>query len=112
MKKNRKNRKEYIVCAANWYKELPLKKNSIPNDLVRPKNCKTGLVFCGLRHPHCLYQMVALTGKPQHKAGKEIQGFITNEWRFVDRKQGAKIHIKNGGKLHYSKNDLYSEDLY
>lgn len=106
------NKPEYILCSAVWYVELPLVYNGIPSDLLRPKNCERGIVFCGLRHPHCLYQMVAMTGKYQHEAGEEVQGFLTSENRFVDRKEGAKIHVSNGGKLNYSTTDLYSEDLY
>ncbi len=45
-------------------------------------------------------------------AGKSIQGFLTSENRFVDRKEAAKIHVANGGKLNYSDASLYSEDLY
>lgn len=104
--------KEYILCAANWYKDLPLVCKDIPGELLRPKNCDRGIIFCGLRHPFCLYQMVAMTGKSQHEAGEEIQGFLTSENRFVDRKEGADIHIKNGNKLNYSSNQLFSEDLY
>lgn len=103
---------ERILCAANWYKNLPLKRKNIPSSHLRPKNCNTGIIFCGHSHLHCLYQMIAMTGKYQHEAGEEIQGFLTSENRFVDRKEGAEIHIKNGGKLSYSSNQLYSEDLY
>lgn len=103
---------EYILCSAIWYKHLPLINNEIPKDLLLPKNLDMGIVFCGLRHPHCLYQMVAITGKAQHEAGEEVQGFLTSENRFVDRKEGAQIHVNNGGKLNYSTNQLYSEDLY
>ena len=103
---------ETILCAAIWYKELPLMNDSIPSSLLRPVNCDRGIVFCGYRHPHCLYQMVSITGKYQSQAGEEVQGFLTSKNRFVDRKEGAKIHIANGGKLNYSDVTLYSEDLY
>jgi hypothetical protein len=103
---------EKILCAAIWYVELPLIKNDIPSDLLRPVNCNTGIVFCGHRHPHCLYQMVAITGKYQHQAGKEIQGFLTSKNRFVDRTEAATIHLNSGGTLNYSTTQLYSEDLY
>jgi len=105
---------EQILCAAIWYKELPLVNNDIPSSLLRPQNCETGIVFCGHRHPHCLYQMVAITGKYQHEAGEEVQGFLTNKNRFVDREEGAKIALACGqiDKLNFSGNKLYSEDLY
>jgi hypothetical protein len=104
--------KEKILCAAIWYKDIPLLKNDIPSSLLRPINCNKGIVFCGYRHSHCMYQMVAIIGKAQYEVGEEIQGFLTNLNRFVDRKEGAKIHLLNGGLLKYSNITLYSEDLY
>lgn len=104
---------EKIICSAIWYKELPLVKEEVLR--IRgfsPTNVDRGIVFAGHRHPHCLYQMVAITGKSSYEAGKNISGFLTNLNRFVDREEGAKIHIANGGTLNYSSTDLYSEDLY
>jgi len=108
------NSKEYILCAAIHYKELPLVINDIPSSLLRPINIEQGIVFCGYRHPHCLYQMVALTGKSQHQAGEEVQGFLTSFNRFVDRKEAAKIALASGqvNKLFFSNETLYSEDIY
>lgn len=106
------NNIERILCAANWYKDVVLKRKDLPSGHFRPKNCKIGIIFCGHNHLACLYQMIAMTGKPQHKAGREIQGFLTSENRFVGRKEGALIHTKNGGKLKYSSKELFSEDLY
>ena len=105
---------EYILCSAIWYKELPLINNDIPSDLLRPINCNSGIVFCGHRHPHCLYQMVAITGKYQHEAGEEVQGFLTSENRFVDRKEGWVIAEKSGQIKHQSGGHgiLYSECLW
>lgn len=102
--------KEYILCAANWYKDLPVKLQIEHN--IRPINCDRGLVFCGHRHTHCMYTMISITGLYQHEAGEEIQGFLTNKNRFVDREEGAIIHQANGHKLNYSIKQLYSEDLY
>jgi len=98
---------EKILCSAIWYKELP-------TPVFRPVNVDIGIVFCGLRHPHCLYQMVAMTGKRQAEVGRYIQGFLTDKNRFVDRKEGAKIALESGQieKLTYSNGELYSEDLY
>jgi hypothetical protein len=103
---------EKILCAAIWFKDLPSLVVDIPSSLLRPVNCDRGIVFCGHRHPHCLYQMVAITGKSSYEAGESSQGFLTNLNRFVDRKEGGQIHIANGGKLNYSNVTLYSEDLY
>ena len=106
---------ERIVCSAIWYKELPLKKP----DVLRirgfsPYNVDIGIVFCGWRHPNCMYQMVAITGLRQCEAGEEVQGFLTDTNRFVDREEGAKIALKCGQieELQFSKKLLYSEDLY
>jgi hypothetical protein len=98
---------EKIICSAIWYKELP-------TPVYGPTNVDKGIVFCGHRHPHCLHQMVAMTGKKQHEVGEEIQGFLTNLNRFVDRIEGAKIALANKqiDKLEYSKTKLFSEDLY
>ena len=104
--------KEYILCAANWYKDLVLLRNDFPTGHLRPKNVDRGIVFSAHRHLQCLYQMIAMTGKSQHEAGEEVQGFLTSENRFIDRELAAKIHIKNGGKLKHSTRELYSEDLY
>lgn len=104
--------KERILCAANWYLDLELVRNDFPKGHLLPKNIDKGIVFSGHRHLQCLYQMIAMTGKTQHEAGKETQGFLTNKNRFVNREEGAKIHIENGGKLNYSTKELYSEDLY
>lgn len=103
---------EIILCSAIWYKELPLVKIFKHNAL--PVNCDTGLVFCGFRHPHCMYSMISVTGirSVESEVGKYVQGFLTNKNRFVDREEGAKIHVANGGKLNYSSKRLFSEDLY
>lgn len=104
--------KEKIICSAIWYKELPLiNPKALEARGFRPYNVDKGIVFCGWRHHNCLYQMVALTGKPSYDAGESIQGFLTNKNRFMDRNEAAEMWVKNGGKLHYG-TQLYSEDIY
>jgi hypothetical protein len=104
---------EQIICSAIWYKVLYLKKPEVLEPRgFSPYNVDKGIVFCGWRHPNCMYQMVAITGLKDYEAGDSEQGFLTNKNRFVDRKEGAEIWIKNGGTLTYSKTLLYSEDLY
>lgn len=98
--------KEYILCAAVWYKEIE------PRATIRPINTPGGVVLCGFRHGDVISQISILTGKRQFELGKHVQGFLTNKNRFVDREEGAKIFIDNGGELKYSKYKLYSEDLY
>jgi len=97
---------EEIICSANWYKDLPTPAH-------RPKNIDQGIVFAGLGHVHCLHQMVAMTGLKQHEVN-EIQGFLTNKNRFVDREEAAKIALaaQQIDHLEYSKTKLFSEDLF
>ena len=108
--------KEYILCAAVWYKDfqVTMKPDKMPLLSYAPKNVDKGIVFCGQRHHQCIYQMVVITGKAQHEMGEEVQGFLTNINRFVDREEAYKIAIESGqikeGKYH--DNRLFSEDLY
>lgn len=106
------NKPEYILCSAIWYQELPLEREIEHN--VLPINCDRGIVFCGHRHTHCMYSMIAVTGKRsvETEVGEYVQGFLTSENRFVNREEGSKIHVANGGKLTFSQRELYSEDLY
>jgi len=100
---------EVIICSAIWYKEMP-------TAVYRPTNVDVGTVVCGHRHMHCVHAFVALTGKRsvETEAGKYTQGFLTNKNRFVDRIEGAKIALAAGqvDKLEFSRDRLYSEDLY
>lgn len=105
--------KEYILCAAIWYKEIPLKKE-IPQ--VLPKNCDKGLVVLGHRHGQCMWTMSSLTGlrsvtNATDGVGEYEQGFLTNTNRFVDRKEGGQIAFEVG-QTKELKTTLYSEDLY
>lgn len=106
-------KKEYILCAAIWYKEIPLKKVL---DGVLPKNCNSGLVVLGHRHGQCMWTMGSLTGlrsveNGEDSVGKYIQGFLTNTNRFVDREEAAKIAFE-AKQIEEPKQTLYSEDLY
>lgn len=98
---------EKILCSAIWYKELPMPFHG-------PRNIEYGLVLCGFRHVHCIHQIFAITGKKHHEVGESIQGFLTNLNRFVDREEGGEIALesKQIEELNYSKNKLFSEDLY
>ena len=105
--------KEYILCAAIWYKEIPLKKTIYG---VLPKNCDKGLVITRYRHGHCMWVMGCLTGlrsvaNAEDGVGEYVQGFLTNKNRFVDRKEAANIAF-NSYQIDKDKKELYSEDLY
>jgi hypothetical protein len=107
-----KDATEFIICAAIWYKELPLKYEE-PLRLrgFSPYNVDCGVVMCGWRHMNCMYQMVGITGLRDCEAGESIQGFLTNKNRFVDRKEGGEIAY-GAGQTKGLKARLYSEDLY
>ena len=103
--------KELILCSAIWYKDIPLKKKGLVNQ--NPKNVDRGAVFCGHRHPHCMYTMIAITGlrSVTPVIGEYEQGFLTNKNRFVDREEAAIIAF-DAGQIEKEKQTLYSEDLY
>ena len=106
-------KKEYILCAAIWYKDIELKKE-IPQ--VLPKNCDKGLVVLGHRHGQCMWTMASLTGlrsvtNAVDGVGEYEQGFLTNLNRFVDREEAAQIAF-DSGQITQHTITLYSEDLY
>lgn len=108
------NNKEYILCAAVWYKEIKLKK-IFHFQSTNPKNCPTGLVFSGHRHGQCIYTKCAITGLRDCESGENEQGFLTNKNRFVDRKEALIIatvagQLKEGERI--SSVGLHSENLY
>jgi len=103
------------LCSSIWYKDLELKKPIVfKNKGIRPYNVDKGIVFSGWRHANCLYQMVAITGLRNCEAGESVQGFLTDKNRFVDRVEGAKIALASNQitELHFSSDELFSEDLY
>lgn len=104
---------ERILCAAIWYKDIPIKKD-IPQ--VRPKNIDKGIVVLGHRHGQCIWTVASLTGLrtatfADDGTGDHEQGFLTNFNRFVDREEAAKIAF-NSGQINKEIETLYSEDLY
>jgi len=106
---------EKIVCAAIWYKDVPLKKpEALEPRGFRPLNVDRGIVFFGLNHMHCMYQMVAITGLRAAESGEYIHGFLTTTNLFVERIEGAQIALGCAqiNKLNYSNTKLFSEDLY
>jgi len=100
--------KETILCSAVWFQDIEIKKDISSES--RPVNCDRGLVFCGYRHHQCLFTMVSATGLATSEVGNHIQGFLTNQNRFVDREEGGHIHRRNGHSTQLD--NLFSEDLY
>jgi len=108
--------KEYILCAANYY-------NDNTKHIYTPKNIDLGFVICGRRHHNCITIFAQIVGFPYTPEGMkihqtEVQGFITNTDRFVDRKEAYKIAFEAdqiiGPNKGYKTNTigLTSEDLY
>ncbi len=109
-------KKEYILCAANYYDDGK-------HHVHQPKNIATGFVVCGLRHCNCINIFALMVGFPYDKNGHElrateVQGFLTNTDKFVGRKEAYKIAFEAdqiiGPNKGYPENSigLTSEDLY
>jgi hypothetical protein len=101
-------RVEYILCAAIWYDHLLDLEYS-----HQPKNINTGFVICGHRHHNCIAIRDLLGPDRIH-----VQGFLTNENRFVNRTLAYKIALAANQIMPESladaglKKQLYSEHLY
>ena len=51
--------KEYILCSAIWYKDLPLIRPEVLEPRgFRPYNVDKGVVISGWRHGNCIYQIM------------------------------------------------------
>jgi len=106
--------KEYILCAANHY-------NDDKEHHHQPKNIVHGFVICGRRHHNCISTFALMVGFPYDDNGlklmnTEIQGFLTNTNRFVDRLEALDIAIKANQLLPDERINerlgLFSENLY
>ena len=99
---------EKIMCSAIWVKEQTRVM------VHRPTNIEYGMVFCGYRHCDCLEMMSYQYLKPEVITYGTVQGFLTNNKRFVDRVEARQIAEKQGQLLpSCSKgNELFSEDVW
>lgn len=104
---------ERILCAANYYDDG---KTYVHNC----KNIKTGFVVTGHRHHNCIFTFSQIVGFPYSDEGrklqdKEVEGFLTNKNRFVDRYEAFEIANRENQILNINNcrgNRLFSEDLY
>lgn len=92
--------KEFIICAAIKHED-------------------TGKIYYGHRHNHCLDasndELSWTMNRQEISKLNRIQGFITNENRFVGREEALIIALESNQVLNISEvreNKLYSEDLY
>jgi hypothetical protein len=100
--------KETIICSAIYY-------NDGFNHAHTPTNIELGYVICGFRHSNCI-SIFALKNFPYDKESMElkktsIQGFLTNQNRFVGREEASQIAF-DSGQIKQHVISLYSEDIY
>jgi len=76
----------------------------------QPYNIDKGIVFCGWRHP-CIFQQYSDYWKQFKRT--EVQGFLTNKNRFLNREEGLEL-VKSNGQLKCKilGGVLTSEDLW
>ena len=93
----------YIICSAIHFVNTEKYQH-------QPKNIETGIVITGRRHHNVFTNMSAL-GIDRHKFDKAIQGFLTSDDLFVDRKEGGRIAYE-AKQIDKPTERLFSEDLY
>lgn len=97
---------EYLLCSAIWFDD------GIDTYVHQPRNIKTGYVVCGRRHHNCFTTVAMLQGVRKERNTKdEVQGFLTNKDRFVDRYEAAKIALASG-QIKEPTERLFSEDVW
>lgn len=101
---------EKIMCSAIWVKDENVKY------VHYPTNITYGLVVCGYRHCNCLEHLGNLYDRKHMVRLGCVQGFLTNNNRFVDRVE-ARVIAENCGQMlnnEYTShgNELYSEDVW
>ena len=93
---------EKILCAAIWFKD------GKEPDLFAPTNINEGFVISGWRHGAILRIGDRLNISPKNS----VQGFLTSENRFLNRKEARALAVKNKQCVPEFPDELYSEDLY
>ncbi|NBU81377.1 MAG: hypothetical protein EBS55_06995 [Flavobacteriaceae bacterium] len=96
---------EYLLCSAIWFDD------GIDTYVHQPRNIKTGFVVCGRRHHNCFTIKAMLQGVGRKDYKDEVQGFLTNKDRFVDRYEAAQIALASG-QIKEPTERLYSEDVW
>lgn len=97
---------EYILCAAIWIERDDI---SIEHQCT---NIKRGIVMCGRRHCNIIEMYFKLCKEPIARH-QYIQGFITSQHRFLNRREANELAIERGQVVgNESGDELISEDLY
>ena len=100
---------EYILCSAIWFDD------GITTYIHQPKNIKSGFVVCGRRHHNCFTIKAMLQGVGRTNYINEVQGFLTNKDRFVDRQEAMIIAVLANQIIERTgsrPDTLYSEDVW
>ena len=96
--------KPYIICAAIWFKDENI-------HVHQPRNIISGLVVAGRRHHNCYLTAFALKDQEFIEKLDNVQGFITSDDRFLDRKEAGKLALEVG-QIEKVTECLFSEDIY
>ena len=80
--------KEYVICAAIWYKHRF--REHIPRGFVA-QNIDKGMVIGQWRHPNCIYTHRQSRLGRCIGSDRQVQGFLTSKGRFVDRWQAMEL---------------------
>ena len=84
--------KEYIICAAYWYKTG----DESPRGFVA-QNISTGIVIGQWRHPNIIHAWKKAGNlRTIQKEVAYVDGFLTSKGNFVDRIQAAEIAYNAG----------------
>ena len=96
----------YIICAAIWFKDGKKHKH-------QPRNIDSGFVVAGRRHHNVFLTVADIKDVPYKDYGysENIQGFLTSDDRFVNRKEAGQIAFDAGQTAKLTE-CLFSEDLY
>ena len=78
--------REYVMCAANHIDDGKERE-------YQPYNIESGVVFCGWRHPCIIQQYRDFLPKGKYP---EVQGFLTNKNRFLNREEALELVRENG----------------
>lgn len=115
------NYKELVTCSAIWYKDCTKLFSILPlnRDLRNPINVKEGLVVLGHRHGDIITNVHNLLGlrtveNGERSVGETVQGFVTNQNRFLDRTEAYELEVSNGRIEDFRQisRQLFSEDLW
>jgi hypothetical protein len=103
----KENIPEQIICSAIYF-------NDNKEYEHQPINIDIGFVVCGFRHHNIFMTMYILDPDMKYKNIDEVQGFLTNKNRFVNREEGIIIAEKQNQLPFesYHSTRLFSEDLY